>query len=100
MNTFSVFDYEKLPDSSKAVFNKALAQKLTSLINEIKNDDVLGTATTEEFIKSSGEINNSATLVADLYSKISSGIQVGSGNQNLFNAILAAYTNCWAETIK
>ncbi len=100
MNTFSVFDYEKLSESSKTVFNKVLALKLASLFNEIKNDDVIGTATTEEFIKSSGEINNAATLVADLYSKISSGIQVGSGNQNLFNTILVAYTTCWAETIK
>ncbi len=100
MNTFSVFDYEKLSDSRKASFNKALAKRLSSLFSEIKNDDVVGTSMIEEFIESSGEINTPAISVMDLYSKVSSGIQVGSGNQNLFNDILAAYTTCWDETIK
>lgn len=95
MNTFSVFDYENLSDSLKTDFNKALAMKLSSFMKEIKDDDVLDTTAIEEFVASSGECANAVATVSNLYSSISGGIQVGSGNQLLFNGILNAITESW-----
>lgn len=95
MNTFSVFDYENLSDSQKTDFNKALAMKLSSFMKEIKQDDVLDTSALEEFVASSGECDNAAATVSNLYSSISGGIQVGSGNQLLFNSILSVITESW-----
>lgn len=95
MNTFSVFNYENLSESKKIVFNKALAMKLSSFMNEIKQDDVLDASAIEVFVSSSGECANVVTTVSNLYSSVSGGIQVGSGNQLLFNGILSAITECW-----
>ena len=97
MSKFSVFNYENLSDSMKADFNKALATELSSMRMEIKADEVLGTIGVEEFVVSEGKGQKSATLVADLYSKISAGIQAGSGNQNLFQAVLCAFTDSWNQ---
>lgn len=96
MNTFSASNYENLSDSLKADFNKALAKKLSSFLKEIKDDDVLDASAIEEFVSSSGESANAVAVVSDLYSSISGGIQVGSGNQLLFIGILNAITECWA----
>lgn len=98
MNKFSLYNYEMLSDSLKVGFNKALAQRLLSMLDEIKSDDDLNNTLIENFILSSGHCFNSVSIVEDLYFKISSGIQVGSGNQNLFLGILAEYTDSW-ETI-
>ena len=95
MNHFSVFDYENLPDTLRIDFNRALAQRLFSLLTEIKTNDVLGSFAIEEFITSSGLSANSDTVVSDLYCSVSAGIQAGSGNQNLYHSILSAYTGCW-----
>ena len=97
MDTFSVINYEKLSDSLKADFNKALAKKLSSLLKEISKDDVLGSIGVEEFVASEGTGNSLLSLVTDLYSKVSAGIQVGSGNQNLFHAVLVAFTESWNQ---
>ena len=100
MNTFSVSHYENLSDSLKADFNKALAKKLSSFLKEIKDDDVLNVSAIEEFVALSGESTNAVAVVSNLYSSISGGIQVGSGNQLLFNGILSAITECWASINK
>lgn len=97
MNTFSVFNYENISDSLKTDFNKALAKKLSSILTDIKTDDVLGTIGVEGFVASEGKEQRSATLVADLYSKVSAGIQVGSGDQNLFHSILGSFTESWNQ---
>lgn len=97
MNDFSVFNYENLSDSLKADFNKALASKLSSLLTEIKVDDVLGTIGVEGLVPSEGTENNIATIVTELYSEASAGVQAGSGNQNLYLGILNAFTDCWKE---
>ena len=97
MNTFSVFNYENLSDSLKADFNKALAKKLSSMLMNIKADELLGSIGVVRFVESEGKEHNTPTLVADLYSKVSAGIQVGSGNQNLFQAVLAAFIESWNQ---
>lgn len=97
MDTFSVINYEKLSDSLKADFNKALAKKLSSMLTNIKADELLGSIGVVGFVESEGKENNTTTLVADLYSKVSAGIQAGSGNQNLFIAVLAAFTESWNQ---
>ena len=98
MNKSHLNNYAKLSDTQKLEFNKALAQELASMLDEIKSDCDLSNSLIDEFVASSGQCSNSVSLVVDLYSSISSGIQVGSGNQNLFLAILSKYTACW-ETI-
>lgn len=95
MNQFSVFNYENLSEAHKAKFNKALAQKLTSFLNELKNDDVLGALPIEEFVASSGA--KAAAVVSEIYPKATAGIQAGSGNQNLFQSVLSAFAECWEE---
>lgn len=100
MNTFTIFDYNNLTDSLKAEFNTVLSQHLSSLLKEIKKDDVLGSIGVEEFVESEGSGTNSLTLVTDLYSKLTAGIQVGSGNQNLFHDVLSAFTESWKQINK
>lgn len=95
MITFSVFNYENLSELQKTEFNKALAIKLSTFIKEIKEDDVLDASAIEDFVASSGESSNAVAIVSNLYSSISGGIQVGSGNQLLFNGILSAITESW-----
>ena len=98
MNPFSVFDYNNLLNEPKNAFNQALAHKLTSFLNVIKNDDVLGALPIEEFVTSSG--SKATTVVSELYPKVTAGIQVGSGNQNLFHSVLHAFTESWDEINK
>ena len=98
MDHFSVIDYEKLSGMTKAEFNKALAQRLSPLRNEINNDDVLATPATEEFIASSGL--KAANMVSELYHRAAAGIQAGSGDQNLFHCVIRAFTECWEEINK
>lgn len=100
MDNFSVFNYENLSEELKAGFNEALAQKLSSLVDEIKRDDVLGSLNVEGFVASSGKNTSATSIVTELYSSVSGGIQVGSGNQDLFHIVLCAITECWNELNK
>ena len=97
MKTFSVFNYENLSDEQKGAFNRALAQRLIPYLQELKKDDVIGSLDVEGVVTSNCEITKSSLMVMELYHKISSGIQVGSGNQILFNRVLADYAKCWAS---
>ena len=97
MDKFSVFNYENLSEDQKAMFNKALAQRLLSLVHELKNDDVIKSSEVEEFVASSGSSDNSAFVVSYLYTNITGGIQSGSGNQNLFHSVLYAISESWNE---
>lgn len=94
---FSVFNYDNLSEELKGSFNKSLAQKLTSMVEAIKHDDVLGSIAVDTFVSSNGTSANAATVVGELYSRISGGIQAGSGNQNLFHSALYAITQAWDE---
>lgn len=98
MNQFSVFNYENLSDNLKADFNKALAQRLSNLRNELKGDDVIGSLAIVEFLASSG--TKATTVVSELYPKVTAGIQAGSGNQNLYHSALHAFTESWNEINK
>lgn len=93
MNQFSVFNYEKLSDFQKTVFNKSLAQRLSILKKELVIDDVVGSLPIDEFIASSGA--KSTFVISEIYSKVKAGIQAGSGNQNLFHNVLSAYVESW-----
>ena len=99
MDKFSPYSYAQLSDMQKVDFNKALALGLASMSDVIKSDVDLNSFVIKDFIASSGQCANSASVVEDLYSKISSGIQAGSGNQNLFLGILAKYAEAWKATI-
>lgn len=96
MDTFSVYNYENLSDILKLDFNKSLAQRLSLLLNEIKEDDISISFLIEEFIETSEKCLD-VSLVSDIYSKVSACIQAGSGNQILSLVILNAYTECWGE---
>lgn len=100
MNTFSLFNYENLSDSQKASFNKDLAMRLSSILNDIKGDGDLEFLDIDGFIASASATPGCIKLVSDLYSKLSAGIQVGSGNQNLFQAVLSAFTESWKQINK
>jgi len=95
MNSFSVYNYENLSDSTKKVFNKTLAKNLISLLDEIRVDDTLSKSSIEKFITSAGESLAGSLVVSTVYSMISAGIQAGSGNQNLYHSVLRAYTLSW-----
>ena len=97
MDKFSLYNYAQLSDSLKVEFNKALACGLSSMFDEIKSNEDFNSFLIGEFISSYGQCSNYASVVEDLYSKITSGIQAGSGNLNLFLGILAKYTECWEE---
>ena len=97
MDKFSLYNYAQLSDSLKVEFNKALALGLATMLDDIKSDGDLNAFMIDEFIASSGRCSYSASVVEDVYSQITSGIQVGSGNLNLFLGILAKYTECWEE---
>lgn len=99
MKQFSIYNYENLPESFKEAFNKSLAKGLSSLLNDLKSDDVLGKYVFEEFISIQGGAHASS-LVTDVFSDISGGIQSGSGNQNLFQSVLNCYTDSWREINK
>lgn len=98
MGKFSLYNYAQLSDANRAVFNRALAGGLSSMLDEMKCDVELNSPLMEEFIATSGYCSNSTSVVNDLYSKVSSGIQVGCGNQNLFLGILSEYTAAWEIT--
>lgn len=97
MDSFSNFNYNNLPESQKADFNKAIAHKLLPLLSEIKNDDVLGTSSIVSFITSSSDCTYASSVVSDIFSSITGGIQAGSGNQNLYHSILSFFTESWSE---
>ena len=59
---------------------------------------MIGSLPIEEFIVSSG--TKATTVVSELYPKVTAGIQVGSGNQNLFHSVLHAFTESWNEINK
>ena len=100
MENFSVYNFENLTDSQKNAFKKFLANKLSSFMSEIKKDDVLCSLAIEEFVALNGVNEKSDVLVAQIYSMISGGIQVGSGNQNLFQGVLNAFVEAWKELNK
>lgn len=92
MNQFSVYNYTYLPQQQKADFNKLLSNKLLNHIDEINNDDVLrfvGINATNSDLEDA--------IVTELYSRVASGIQAGSGNQNLFVLVLSLYTESWLK---
>lgn len=99
-NTFSIYNYKQLSDPMRVDFDKALAKRLSAMLMDIKADEVLGAIGVEEFVASEGDVKNSVSLITDLYSKISAGIQVGSGNQNLFHAVLSSFTESWKHINK
>lgn len=99
MDKFSLYNYDQLPDIVKADFNKVLPQGLASMLDEIRSNSDLETSLIDEFIASTGQYSDSAVVVENLYSQISSGILAGSGNQNLFLGVLAKYTEAWEATI-
>ena len=88
MDQFSIFKYENLSEELKKTFNKELILRLSSFQSEMKKDDVLGSLSIEHI------------SVTDLYSKITGGIQVGSGNQELFLSVLNVFVEAWDKTIK
>lgn len=100
MKQFSVLEYENLSNGVKSDFKKLLAQELSTFVSEISNDDVLGTPSVVEFVNSDGECDNASLIVTDIYSRVSSGIQAGSGNQLLFQCVLNAFVETWKEIIK
>lgn len=100
MDKFSLYNYAQLPDMVRTDFNKVLAQGLASILDDIKSDNDLKSSLIDDFIASTGQYSDSATVVEDLYSKLSSGIQAGNGNQTLFLGILARYTDAWKATNK
>jgi hypothetical protein len=100
MDQFSIIKYSNLPADLKAKFNKSLAREMLVLKDEIIKDDILGSFAINEFVASLGECASASFLVSDLYSKISAGIQVGSGDQRLFHNILFAITKSWSEMNK
>lgn len=95
MSHFSIYEYQNLSLEQQRIYNKAFAQNISSFLKEIKNDEVLKNIAIETFLTSSGECTSAAALVSEVYSRISSGIQVGSGNQNFFHSVLGAFTECW-----
>ena len=99
MNHFSVFNYENLSEEIMLKFNKTIARNLDPLMNDLKNDEVLGSPALSEFVISAGEYSNAVLVVSDLFHSVSAGIQVGSGNQNLFHRVLLAFTESWGEVI-
>jgi len=100
MDKFSLYNYNQLSEKQKVGFNKTLALELAPVMDDIKSDRDLNISLLDEFIASSGQCSGSTTIVEDLYSKISSGIQAGSGNQYLSLGILAKYTKSWEATIR
>lgn len=98
MEKFSINNYINLPKNQKEAFNSTLSHSLSSFVNDIKSDDDLRPLQLEELI--SKPVDSATSIVSELYSKITSGIQVGSGNQNLFLGILNAFVEAWSETIK
>lgn len=96
MDKFSVNNYNSLTDKQKVVFNRTLSHNLSSFVNDIKDDDDLKSLQIDEFVSTS--IENANSVAVELYSKITSGVQVGSGNQNFFLGILNAYVEAWSET--
>ena len=98
MDKFSLNNYNSLTEKQKVVYNRALSHNLSSFVNEIKTNDDLKSLLLEELDSSS--IENANSVVTELYSIITSGVQVGSGNQNLFLGILNAFVEAWSETIK
>ena len=94
MNTFSVFNYESLSEEQKNKFNQALAQKLSTQVEALMNDDVIGTLDVKGFVASEGK---NASIVSELYHRLTGGIQAGSGNQVLFNSVVADYSESWAS---
>ena len=98
MDKFSLNNYNSLTENQKVLFNRALSQNLSSFVNEIKADDDLKSLLLDDLVSTS--IENAYSVVTELYSKITSGVQAGSGNQNLFLGILNAFVESWGETYK
>lgn len=99
-DNFSLYNYKSLSAEHKNLFNKAFSIRLSAYENEIKKDEDLCFMPYEELFSSYGTKANTSILLEELYSKITSGIQAGSGDQTLFLRILNAFVEAWSETIK
>ena len=96
--SFSLYNYQGLLTEQKTLFNKALALKLLPFENEIKSDEDMSDLSFEEFFPGTGV--NASSFVEEIYARITSGVQAGSGNQNLFLGVLNAFVEAWSDTIK
>ena len=74
MNSFSVYNYEHLSDTKKFAYNKALALELSSDIEAIKKDDVVGTTSIVDFITTANGLDPKS-VVSELFSSVPGGIQ-------------------------
>lgn len=70
---------------------------LCRYIDEIRNDDVLNVESIANFINNKGVVDDSFETVSDFYHNATTGIQAGSGNQNLYNALVACMVSAWEK---
>lgn len=97
MKSFSVINYNNLSEMLKVKYDRGLAKKLSLLLSDIKRDNNLGNLDVVNFIICEGICDAPASLVPNLFSMVSAGVQAGSGNQNLYLSILSAITESWDD---
>lgn len=87
---FSIKNLHELDSTAKTKFYQNLVNQLQGTRAQIENDDVLNGY--------SQYISNSIlddTIVDNLYSALTAGIQAGSGNQTLYLEVLKTITESW-----
>lgn len=95
MKSFSIIELEKLDSDSKTSFFQELSGLLREYVNDNKEDDVLDAEAIINFINANGVVPDAFETVSELYHNASAGIQVGSGNQNLYNSLVAILVSTW-----
>lgn len=100
MKPFSIFELEKLDSNSKKCFFQESSELLCRYIDEIRNDDVLNVESIANLINNKGVVDDSFETISELYHNATAGIQAGSGNQDLYIALVACMANAWEKISK
>ncbi|MBQ0088649.1 MAG: hypothetical protein KBT27_04890 [Prevotellaceae bacterium] len=87
---FSIKNLHELDNTAKTKFYQNLVNQLQGIRVQIGNDDVLNGYS--QYLSNPLQDD---TIVDNLYSAITAGIQAGSGNQTLYLEVLKIITESW-----
>lgn len=92
---FSINNLQHLDDALISSFHQELSKSLSALADKISNDEVLNKYV--QYVKNPKEVANPMQLLEGLYTDISGGIQVGSGNTDLYLQITTVIVEVWKQ---
>ncbi len=92
---FSINNLQHLDTTLISRFHQELSKRLSALTDAISNDEMLNKYV--QYVKNPERVANPMQLLEGLYTDISGGIQVGSGDTDLYLQITAVIVEVWKQ---